>query len=121
MSHRMERIDALMREEISRILFREHQERLQMFSVTRVSTKRDLSGSDIYISFFDEPGELIESKRIEYLNECGGMIRAELRKRVRLKRLPALRFVRDKSIREGMDVVMKLDRIRNEITGGEEI
>ncbi len=111
MSHRIERINSVIREEISNLLQEQVKDpRLGNFiSITQVVTSPDLKHAKIYISFLGSPEQKQEA--LDALTRATGFFRRELTKNLRLRRIPELSFHWDDSIERG-DYLMRLfDRI----------
>ena len=114
MSHRIERVNALIRKEISELI--QHQlrdPRLDSFvAVTEVSTSPDLQHARIFISGIS--GKKEEPKVLEVLNSAAGFLRTELASRVRLRRVPELSFAWDDSIEHGDRILRLIDEVKAE-------
>ena len=76
-------------------------------SVSRVKVSRDLSWADVYISTFKQETSL--SKGVLGLQSASGFIQARLAKEMRIRQTPRLRFHEDTGIREGFDMINKID------------
>lgn len=87
-SNRMEKINSLIKKELSDILRNEYEFGIDNFvSINMVDTKADLSMADIYVSSLKEEDSIVES-----LNRESKHIRFILSKRLDLKKTPQLRF-----------------------------
>jgi len=87
-THRMEKVNMMLRKEISDIIFEEYQtQKDNLITVLNVDTKADLSSADIYISVLKN-----EESVIDDLNKISGHIRYILGKKVRIKKIPKLIF-----------------------------
>lgn len=91
-SSRIEKVNSLLKRELSDILKEEFEFGLDNFvSINYVDTKADLSVADIYISSLkDEEGIL------ETLNKESKHIRYVLSKKIDIKKTPELRFKADR-------------------------
>ena len=76
-------------------------------SVSRVKVSKDLSWADVYISTFKPESSL--NKGVLGLQSAAGFIQARLAKEMRIRQTPRLRFHEDTGIREGFDMVNKID------------
>jgi ribosome-binding factor A len=76
-------------------------------SITRVSVSRDLSYADVYVSSFKTPQGL--AKGVAGLQNAAGFIQSCLAKEVRLRQTPRLRFFEDSGMREGFDLIKKIE------------
>lgn len=91
-SNRMEKINSLLKKEISSILQQEYEFGNDNFiCISIVDTKPDLSLADVYISSLKAQEEIVEN-----LNRESKHIRYILSKRVDMKKTPQLRFKVDK-------------------------
>ena len=114
MSHRIARVNALIRKEISELI--QHQlrdPRLDSFvAVTEVATSPDLQHAKVFISSMS--GKKEEQKVLEVLNAAAGFLRTELASKVRLRRIPELSFVWDDSIEHGDRILRLIDEVKAE-------
>ncbi len=111
MAHRIERVNSLIRQEISELL--QHQvkdPRLGNFiAVTEVATSLDLKYAKVFVSQFG--GEVEKQKILRGLNSASGFFRSELSKRLKLRHVPILSFQWDNSIERGDHLSRLLDEI----------
>lgn len=114
MTHRIERINHLLQEEISELLSRQVKDpRLGNFvAVTAVTTSPDLRNARVYISQLGHEAEKKET--MEALRKASGYLRTELARRIRLHRMPELSFLWDDSIEYGSHIEEILDQINRE-------
>ena len=98
MTRRIERVNNLIRHEISEMLQRQVKDpRLGNFiSITEVSTSADLKYAKIYVSSIQSDEE--REKVLSVLTAASGFFRSELAKRLRMRRVPELSFHWDDSI-----------------------
>ena len=121
MSRRMERINVLLRQEISRVVAGELRDpRLSsMVSVTRVDSSPDLRRARAYVSVFG--GESEKRSTMKALQSAAGFIHKSVRGRVALKAIPSLDFALDESIERGAELLQKIDEVNaGLVTGGDE-
>jgi ribosome-binding factor A len=78
-------------------------------SITRVRVSRDLAFADVYVSNIKDRGGL--TRAIEGLQSAAGFIQAELASIMRIRKIPRLRFHADSGIREGFDLVKKIEQL----------
>jgi len=111
MAHRIERVNTLIRKEISELIQRQLRDpRLDSFvAVTEVATSADLRHAKIFISSMS--GKQDESKILGVLNSATGFLRTELAKKVRLRRMPELSFAWDDSIEHGDRILRLIDEV----------
>jgi ribosome-binding factor A len=114
MSHRIERVNTLIRKEVSELV--QHQlrdPRLDEFvAITAVNTSPDLKYAKVYVSCLS--GKQEEEKILGVLNTAAGFLRSELAKNVRLRRIPELSFYWDDSIEHGDRILRLIDQARAE-------
>jgi len=89
-SHRMERINTLIKKALSEMIMEEMSGKF--ITIIGVDTKADLSSAVVIISALED-----EENIVEELNTRSGHFRANLGKRVRLKKTPKLIFKQDLS------------------------
>ncbi|MDP2931319.1 MAG: 30S ribosome-binding factor RbfA [Chloroflexota bacterium] len=120
MSHRIERVNNLIRQEISELLQRQVKDpRLGAFViVTDVATSPDFKFAKIFISRIGTEEEKEETLRA--LTAAAGFFRRELAKRLDLARIPELSFHWDDSIERGDRIMQLLDQVSRENTGQKE-
>ena len=111
MAHRIERVNHLIRREISELLCREVKDpRLDSFvAVTDVFTSSDLKYARVFVSSMDDNQEREEI--LAALNSAAGFLRNELTKRVRMRRIPELSFKWDDSIQRGAHLLKIIDTV----------
>lgn len=110
MSRRLERVNMLLKEEISRIVSTELADpRIMMLrTITRVESSADLSNAKVYVSAIGEVTK--KNEMVIALNSAAGIIRKKLRP-LKLKKLPHLSFQTDESLSIGDEVIKILDEI----------
>ena len=111
MSHRIEQINSLIRQEISELLQRQVKDpRLEFFiAVTGVSTSPDLKYAKVFVSYLDS-GEG-KQKTLDALASASGFLRKELSRNLRLRRIPELSFHWDDSIERGDHLLRLIDQV----------
>ena len=114
MSHRIERVNTLLRREISDLVQNHLRDpRLgECLAVTDVKTTADLKSARVFVSSIG--GHEDEARVLEALNSAAGFLRSELAKNVRLRRMPELHFVWDASIERGDRILRLLDQVKTE-------
>jgi ribosome-binding factor A len=114
---RSARFNRLLQEEISNIIrTRLKDPRIGFVSITHVEATEDLRSSRIYVSVFDEAAE---TEAIEALQGASGMIRNELLHRLRIRRVPELKFFPDRAITHSIHISQVLDSLKHDKTHGE--
>lgn len=111
MSHRIPRINQLLRQELSDMLQRHVKDpRLGHFvAVTEVSTSSDLKYAKVFISFIGSEEE--KQKTLEALAAASGFLRREMARNLKLRRIPELSFHWDSSIERGDYLMRLIDQI----------
>lgn len=112
MSHRIERINQLIRQEISELLQREIKDpRLSQFiAVTEVATSPDLKHAKIYISFISS-NQQQKQAALDALAGASNFFRKELAGKLRLRRIPEFSFHWDDSIERGAHIMNLIDQV----------
>jgi len=113
MSHRIQRLNSLIRQEISELLLHVKDPRLGNFiAITEVDTTPDLKHAKVFISFLGD-----EEKRqttLDALTKASGFFRRELGGSIKIRRIPELSFHWDDSIERGDRLARLLDRVSSE-------
>lgn len=117
MSHRIEKINNLIRQEISELLQRQVKDpRLGTFiAVTEVSTSPDLKSAKVFVSRISNQEEKEET--MQALEAAAGFLRKSLMKNLRLRRVPDLHFYWDDSIERADRLFRLLDQASAEDGG----
>jgi ribosome-binding factor A len=111
MSHRIERVNTLIRREVSELIQHELRDpRIDEFiTVTEVDTTPDLKHAKIYISSMS--GQQEEQKILGVLNSAAGFLRTALANKIRIRYTPELHFVWDNSIEHGDRIMRLIDEV----------
>ena len=114
MTHRVERVNSLLRHEISELLQREVKDpRLGDFiAVTEVSASPDLKYAKVFVSSLG-----CDDARKEILGVLGsasGFLRRRLARRLTLRYVPELSFHWDDSIKRGDHLLQLIDEVASE-------
>ena len=114
MAHRIERVNSLIRQEISQLLQRQVKDpRLGNFiAVTEVSTSADLKQAKVFISYIGSEEEKQETLNV--LASASGFFRRELARRLKLRYIPELSFHWDDSIERGDHLLQLIDGVSSE-------
>jgi ribosome-binding factor A len=109
MSHRIDKIEHLIKEEISLIfLYKMDDPALSLITITNVKVSPDLKMVKIYLSVFDKEKRALV---LEKVKASTGYIRSELAQRIRIRYVPELRFFIDDTI----DYVEKIENLIKKI------
>jgi ribosome-binding factor A len=114
MSHRIERVNTLIRRELSDIIHNQLRDpRLDVFiTINEVETSVDLKFAKIFVSSIG--GKQEEAKVLGVLKAAAGFLRTELAQKVRLKHTPELNFFWDDSIEHGDRILRLIDQVSTE-------
>jgi len=94
---RIERVNQLIKEEISALLQRGLKDpRIGFVTVTEVEVSKDLSHAKVYVSILGSEAEWRAS--LAALESASGFIHHQLRRRLRLRVIPSLLFRPDRSM-----------------------
>ena len=111
MSVKIDRLNNMFVEEISKILHQEIKDRdINFVTVTEARITNDLSFAKIYITTMDDDRE----KVLKALNKASSYIRTMLCDRVKIRKMPEIHFVYDESIEYGKKIEDIIERINNE-------
>ena len=110
MSIRLEKISALLKEELSLIFLHKLQDpALGLITITSVKLSPDMKIAKVYLSIYDRG---LREDIFAKINDVKGLIRSQLAQRVRnLRRIPELNFYID----DTLDYVEKIENIFKEI------
>ena len=101
---RADRVAQQIQREIAVILQREVKDpRVGMVTVSDVELTRDLQHAKIFVTFFLNEVDDIEAG-VKVLNDASGYIRILMGKAMKLRVVPEIRFVYDKTVVEGMRI-----------------
>ena len=115
MSRRIERLNSLIRRDVSELLRYEVKDpRVSgVVSVTKVDTSSDIQHAKVFVSVY---GDLREKEAtISALQSAAGFIRRQLRGRLETRNVPVLRFILDDTLTEGNQMLDLLDRLATEM------
>ena len=109
MSHRIDKVESLIKEEISLIfLYKLQDPALGFITITNVKLSPDLRIAKVYISVLDKEKRTEVLKKVE---SSKGYIRSELASRVKIKFIPELKFFID----DTLDYVEKIEGLIKKI------
>jgi len=110
-SVKIDRLNNMFVEEISKILHQEIKDRdINFVTVTEARITNDLSFAKVYITTLDND----RNKVLKALNKASSDIRTLLCDRVNIRKMPELHFVYDESIEYGKKIEDIIERINNE-------
>lgn len=107
---RIQRLNSLIKREISQILLREFDFSLDLLvTVTRVEVSSDLIDCGIWVSVFPEGKK---EKVLEFLNNKIYFIQQKLNHRLRMRPIPKIRFSEETMTAEAGQVEEVLERLK---------
>ena len=111
MARRMERVNQLLREELSHLAQRQLKDpRLgALMTITEVDVSPDLRHARVYVSVMGEAEE--QQDAIEALSAAAGYLRRGLHGRLKLRNIPELHFHRDRSMEHGSHLLTLIDQV----------
>lgn len=109
MSQRLDRVNELMKRELSTVLERGYRFEGVVLTIHEVVTAQDLRQASVWVGVLGRAHD--EAAMIEKLNKEKGNIQRELYKRVKLKHSPQLLFRLDKSIERAVSLINTLDNL----------
>lgn len=114
MSHRIERVNTLIRKELSELIqYRLRDPRLSEFiTVTDVETSADLKFAKVFVSSIG--GEQEKEKILRVLSSAAGFLRSELAGKLQMRYTPELSFHWDSSIEHGDRILRLIDQVSTE-------
>ncbi len=112
MSRRADRINGLLRQEISLLLSREVKDpRLNgVISITQVQTSSDLRNARVFLSVMGD--RETKETALHGIQSAATFLRRELRERLKLRYVPFLKFALDDSLENADAVLRIMDSIR---------
>lgn len=114
-THRIERVNSLMRQELSELLQRECKDpRLgHPVTITSVETAQDMRHARVFVSRLAETEEE-KKETLAALVSASGFLRRELAERLRLRHIPELSFLWDDSIERGAHLLDLIEKVAAE-------
>lgn len=79
----------------------------QLLSIVKVDVSGDLSYAKVYVSAIEGFEKSKES--VKGLTSAGGYIKRELSARMKMRKMPELKFIADNSIEHGADIARIID------------
>ncbi len=110
MSNRIERVNELIKRELSRIILREVDfSRDVLITITRVETSFDLNQSKVYISVIPQ---CQISKVLRILKRMIYNFQQKLNKRLKMKLTPKIKFIEEKETSKAARIEELLEKIK---------
>lgn len=107
MSLRLDRVNELLKREISAVVQRDYEWHGSLVTVSAVETTQDIKEAKVWVSVLGGKPEPV----VERLNLEHGAIQRKVAKRVTLKSTPVLHFRHDGSAVRGVDIVNLLEEV----------
>lgn len=107
MSRRLDKVNELLRREISAVIQRDYQWHGKLVTVSEVEVTDDLKEGKVWVGILGGEADPVLTK----LNRDHGAIQSKVMKRVVLKSTPVLRFHHDASAVRGVDIVNLLEEV----------
>jgi ribosome-binding factor A len=114
-SRRVARVAALIKREVSQMLLSEIKDDrvgAGMVSVTEVDVSGDLQHAKIFVSIYGT--EAAKAETMVGLDSSTNYIRRELGSRMQLRRTPTVKFIEDRSLERGDNMLNLLNQIGQE-------
>ncbi len=108
--YRLQRVENLLREEISSMIMRgviKDPRISTLTSITRIEVSNDLSHAKVFISGFENENKI--KKCVDALNHASGYIQKQLGKKMHTRSTPKPHFIFDTSIKDGFEMTRKLE------------
>ncbi|MGP1587797.1 MAG: 30S ribosome-binding factor RbfA [Treponemataceae bacterium] len=112
---RLQRLGEQIREEISKLLLSGHikDPRVSNFlCINRVEVSADLGYAKVYVSSFMQDSSV--EKGVTGLQSAAGYIQSTIGKKLTIRQFPKLTFIADSSIKDGIEMINKLNRLEKE-------
>ncbi len=113
--YRLLRLGEQFKQEISQMILRHEikDPRVSEFlTINRVEVSGDLSYAKIYVSSFLDSNSV--ARGVAGLQSAAGFIQSSIAKKVRIYKFPKFTFIADESLRDGFDMVHKLNQLEKE-------
>lgn len=108
---RAERVAQALKKEVGSIIHDELKDpRIGFVTVTRVELTHDLQCAKIFFSVLGTEKEQLDSK--EALESAVGFIKRQIGRRIKLRLVPEIRFIQDKSGEYSIHIQQELDKIK---------
>ncbi len=108
--YRSRKVEIDLKREISFIINNKIKDpRIGFITITDAKLSPDFKWLDVFVSIMGEDEKIVGSLKV--LKNCSGFIKRSLPKRLRLKNIPNIRFLYDKSIDDGMRISNILDSL----------
>ena len=116
--YRIQRLDDQLRDEIAMLIMKGQVKdpRVNTFlSINRVEVTKDLSYAKVFVSSFLPDSNV--KLGVDGLNAAAGFIQREISKKLRIFKFPKFTFCVDSGMKEGFNMVRKLNELEKEREG----
>ena len=111
---RIERVNQMIKEEIGQIIQREVKDpRLNFVTITHVEVTRDLQDAKVYFSILGGQAKVPGVK--EGLDSARGFIRRLVGQRVKMRYVPEINFIFDRSLEYGIHIEEAIERMKDDL------
>lgn len=117
MKHRLQRVNELIKRELSDLINRECRFESKLVTIQQVSITPDLKHAHVYISIIGAEAE--QHRDMAMLHEARAQLQHDLSRRIVLKYTPHLHFKLDESIERGDRILGILDDLEAEERGNQ--
>ena len=107
MSQRLDRINELMKREISTVVQRDFEFPNVLVTISDVEVTQDLREAKVFVSVLGGYSQQV----LDRLNQNRGNVQSRIAKRITLRCTPVLTFREDNSAERGVDIVNLLDEV----------
>ena len=113
MKIRQKRVSEMIKKAVAEIFLRDlNDPRIHLATITRVEVSADLLHAKIFVSVIGKESE--QRNVLRGIKSAAGYIRNELGNRVKLRFLPHLQFIHDKSIEKAFEITKLIDELAEE-------
>lgn len=115
MSRRNERVNELLREQLSELIQRQLKDpRLnQLITITEVATSVDMKYAKVYVSIMAPTEEEVKAA-MDGLKAATGYLHRELTRRLDMRFVPEITFIRDDSLERGAHLTKLINEVSQE-------
>ncbi|CAN5599887.1 30S ribosome-binding factor RbfA [soil metagenome] len=111
MSRRTRQVGDLIREEVDDIIRNDvNDPRIGFFTITRVEMSPDLRSASAYISVLGSENERLDT--LSALASASGYIRRQLKPRLRMRQIPEISFVDDRSMEYAQTISTAINQLK---------
>ncbi|MBI4512719.1 MAG: 30S ribosome-binding factor RbfA, partial [Gemmatimonadetes bacterium] len=115
---RTDRVNELLREELAQLIRQLKDPRVGIVTITGVETSPELDVARVYVQLFGDDARQHEA--LGGLQRAAGYLRGRLARTLRLRKMPELRFVLDRTLERATRIERLLAEIRAGREGGAE-